>query len=252
MRGIQDLYMRHYIIGDIPPNTLGKFLDAEGALASLEDESIRFTPPNQLNDKLDCIPSGYRDEDIEKEWCHSPLSQVFPEQRKYFIDKRTNRDWGSLQEQLSDNIGVASFTDLCNCDLQWMWNRYGKCHKGCLIIFDTTRMRMEKFFEVRYSEKRPEISIPIGEDTYSPDEVLSVLTTKERGTREHWEKECEWRMLKHLSQLQQKKTDAGTIFVRSYPSAFIKVICGRNIDLEKFKEISVKAAKKGILVEKLK
>ena len=37
--------------------------------------------------------------------------QVFPEQRKYFIDKRTNRDWGFLQEQLSDNIGVASFTD---------------------------------------------------------------------------------------------------------------------------------------------
>ena len=32
--------MRHCIIGDIPPNTLGKFLDAEGALASLEDESI--------------------------------------------------------------------------------------------------------------------------------------------------------------------------------------------------------------------
>lgn len=40
------------------PTQLGKFLDAEGALASLEDESIRFTPPNQLNDKLDCIPSG--------------------------------------------------------------------------------------------------------------------------------------------------------------------------------------------------
>lgn len=40
--------------------------------------------------------------------------------------------------------------------------------------------------------------------------------------------------------------------MRSYPSAFIKVICGRNIDLEKFKAISVKAANKGILVEKLK
>lgn len=230
------------------PAQLGKFLDAKGALASLEEFTIRFTPPNQLNDERDCIPSGYRYEDIEKEWCHSPVSQVFPEQRTCFIDKRTNRDWGSLRKQLSDNIGVASFVDLRNCDLPWMWNRYGDCHKGYLIIFDIDSFGT--LYQVKYSEKRPEISIPLGEEPYSRDEVLTVLTTKERGTVDHWEKESEWRMFAHLSQLSRKEKAAGTIFVKSYPRAFIKVICGHNMTQEIFKEIAEMATNKGVLIEK--
>lgn len=169
------------------PDILGKFLNSEGALASLEDSTIKFTPPNQLNDEFDCIPSCYRDEAIEKVWYHSSVSRLFPEQKKYLVDTYKNKkDWASLREQLSDNIGVASFADLRNCDLPLMWNRYGDRHMGCLIIFCTDSF--ESLYRVKYSEKRPEISIPIGEDSYPRDEVLSVLTTKERGTRNHWEK----------------------------------------------------------------
>ena len=239
----------NHIVCDTPPAKLGKFLVSKGALASLEECTIRFTPPSKLNDEWDCIPFGYRCGDIEKAWHLSPVSRLFPEQKKYFIDKYTYRDWGSLREQLSDNIGVASFVDLSNCDLPWMWDRYGDCHKGCLIIFATTQMGMEKFYKVRYSEQRPEISIPLGEEPYSRDEVLTVLTTKELGTDDHWENESEWRMFAHLSQLSRKETMVGTIFVKSYPRAFVKVICGHNMDQETFKKIEEKATCKGVLVE---
>lgn len=232
------------------PAQLGKFLDAKGALASLEEYTIRFTPPSQLNDEWDCIPFQYQEKDIENAWSHSPLSWLCPEQKQYFIDAYTQRDWSPLREQLSDNIGVASFTDLHNCDLSWMWNRYGDCHRGCLIIFDTDSFGT--LYHVKYSEKRPEISIPLGEESYSRDEVLTVLTTKERGTVDHWEKESEWRMFAHLSQLRRKETMVGMIFVNPYPGAFIKVVCGHNMNQETFKEISEKATNKGVLVEKMK
>ena len=41
---------------------------------------------------------------------------------------------------------------------------------------------------------------------------------------------------------------SGTIFVKSYPRAFVKVICGHNMNQETFKGIEEKAASKGVLV----
>lgn len=140
---------RFIVVGDTPPMTLGKFLDAKAAFASLKDETVRFTPPNQLNDEWDCIPSRYRAEDIEMAWQHDYLSHSFPEQKQYFIGKYTNRDWSPLREQLSNTIGVASFTDLNHCDRSWMWNRYGDHHKGCVIVFDTSNKG--PFFKSRVS-----------------------------------------------------------------------------------------------------
>ena len=72
MEIIRDSSGRFRVTGDTPPNTLGKFLYAKGALASLRKETVRFTPPNQLNDRWDCIQFRYRAEDIEKAWQFSP------------------------------------------------------------------------------------------------------------------------------------------------------------------------------------
>lgn len=231
------------VVGDTPPNTLGKFLDANGALASLEKETIKFTPPNQLNDKFDCMPLCYREAEIEASWKRSLLSRVFPEQKEYYFESHINRDWKPLMDSLSNIIGIASFTDLSQCDLRWMWNRYGDGHKGCLILFDA--LKMGTFFRVKYSE-RPKISIPSDAEKYPVDEVLAVLTTKEFGTSDHWEKESEWRMIEHLSKLTPK----GNLFLRSYSNAFIKVICGYNMNEVMFNRIVEMVDGKGILVER--
>ena len=107
----------HRIEGNNPPAKLGKLLDAEGALSCLAEETIRFTPPNQLNDKLDCVPFRYKTEDIEKAWRHFLLTLPFPEQKQKFYEQYANRSWDCLREQLSKTIGNASFTDLSHCDL---------------------------------------------------------------------------------------------------------------------------------------
>ena len=247
VRGVNGCFR---VVGDTPPNRLGKFLDAMGTRASLEGETIKFTPPNKLNDRWDCIPFRYREKDVEEFWQRSILSQLFPELKQYVIDKYVNRDWSSLQEMLSNTIGVASFADLRYCDLSWMWDHYGDYHKGGIIVFETSGMGT--FLKVRCSEKRPEISIPINEDTYPPDEVLAVLTTKARGTANHWEKECEWRMIDHLSSLNKTETANGPIYLKSYHKAFIKVICGCRMDISTFSEITEIANSKGVLVEREK
>ena len=232
-----------HIVGVPPPAKLGKFLDSKGALASLEECTIRFTPPNQLNDKFDCMPLCYKEVEIDASWDRSFLSRLFPEQKEYYFESHINRDWKPLMDSLSNIIGIASFADLSQCDLQWMWKRYGDGHKGCLILFDA--LEMGTFFRVKYSE-RPKISIPSDAEKYPVDEVLAVLTTKEFGTSDHWEKESEWRMIGHLSKLTPK----GSLFLRSYNNAFIKVICGYNMDEVMFKRIVEMADGKGILVER--
>lgn len=236
------------VTGDAPPSTLGKFLDAEGAIASLKEETVKFTPPNQLNDEWDCIPFRYKSEDIERLWNHTFLSQLFPEQKQYFFEKYVNRDWASLKIMLSNHIGIASFTDLRSCDLSWMWDHYGGRHKGCAVVFDTSKMG--RFFKVEYREKRPDISIPIYNDMYPVDEVLAVLTTKEMGTADHWEKEFEWRMIGHLSGLIPMGTVNGAIYLKSYPGAFIKVVCGCAMNNFTFNTIKEMAGRRGISVER--
>ena len=113
----------NHVVGDTPPDTLGKFLDANGALACLDEEMVRFTPPNQLNDKFDCMPLCYREAEIEASWNRSFLSRLFPGQKEYYFESHINRKWKPLLDSLSNIIGIASFTDLSQCDLQWMWNR---------------------------------------------------------------------------------------------------------------------------------
>ena len=42
------------------PRVLFKYLDVNGASLTLKDESLKFTPPNQLNDMFECLPAGVR------------------------------------------------------------------------------------------------------------------------------------------------------------------------------------------------
>lgn len=237
------------LVGDTPPAVLGKFFDgAQGILDSLDNATVKFTPPNQLNDGWDCVPLSFRMEDIEKAWQKSPLSICCPEQKQSFIDGFLNRDWGPFREQLSQVIGIASFTDLRCCDLEWMWNRYGSQHQGALVVYRTSAMGA--FINVKYDIKRPTISIPLETELFPFDEVIAVFRTKERETKDHWEKECEWRKFAHLSALAKRDTAKGVIHVKSYPRAIKQIVCGRNMDTTLFQTIVKKSTCMGIPVEK--
>ena len=235
------------MIGDRPPPFLGKFLDADGVLASLDKETLKFTPPEQLNDEWDCVPSGFKSEDIEAAWHNHPQSCDDPELKTCFVEGYQKRDWRSFQEGLSITIGVASFADVSCCDKEWMWNRYGDHHRGGLILYDTSTMG--KFIKVQYLDSRPCVSLPPKNEPCPPEDVIAVLQTKERNTKDHWEKECEWRKVEQLRNLDEVATLKGSIYLRSYQNAFKKIVCGRKMDVAIFNQITEKAQSKGIQVE---
>lgn len=248
MATIQRVEGQNRFIGDSPPATLGKFFDcAEAVLDSLDNETVKFTPPSQLNDGWDCIPLGYRMEDIEKAWERNPLSRCSPEQKQRFVNGFLNRDWTSFRDSLSKVIGVASFTDLQCCDLEWMWNRYGNKHQGALVVYRTSAMG--DFINVKYDIKRPTISIPLETELFPFDEVIAVFQTMERETKDHWEKECEWRKIDHLAKLNRRETPQGSIYLKAYPKAFAKIVCGKNMQVSFFDKIIESASQKGIPVE---
>ena len=237
------------LVGDTPPAVLGKFFDgAKGVLDSLDNETVKFTPPSQLNDGWDCVPLGYRMEDIERAWQNRDQSLWPLENKHEFITRYLNRDWKTFRDSLSKVIGVASFTDLQCCDLEWMWNRYGNKHQGALVVYRTSAMG--DFLNVKYDIKRPTISIPLETELFPFDEVIAVFRTKERETKDHWEKECEWRKFAHLAALAKRDTAKGVIHVKSYPRAIKQIVCGRNMDTTLFQTIVKKSTCMGIPVEK--
>lgn len=81
------------------------------------------------------------------------------------------------------------------------------------------------------------------------EEVIAVFKTKERETKDHWEKECEWRKIEHLAILDRKETPSGPIFIKAYPKSFAKIICGNKMQASLFEEIAKTASAKGIFVE---
>lgn len=81
------------------------------------------------------------------------------------------------------------------------------------------------------------------------EEVIAVFKTKERETKDHWEKECEWRKIEHLAILDRKETPSGPILIKAYPKSFAKIICGNKMQASLFEEIAKTASAKGIFVE---
>lgn len=236
------------LLGDRPPPFLGKFLDADGVLASLVNETLKFTPPEQLNDEWDCVPSGYKSEDIEASWHNHPQSCDDPELTTCYVEGYNKRDWRLFRKGLSSAIGVASFADVSCCDKEWMWNRYGDQHRGGLILYDTSTMG--EFIKVQYLDSRPCVSLPLKNQPCPPEDVIAVLQTKMRNTKDHWEKECEWRKIDHLWALNEVNTSKGIFYLKSYPNAFKMIECGRKMDVALFNKITERAHNKGIQVKR--
>jgi hypothetical protein len=248
MATVQNINGQYHLIGDRPPRRLGKFLDADGVLASIDKETVKFTPPNQLNDDWDCIPLSYNREDVEKVWQKNPLSLCFPELKESFVEEFLKRDWRPFREKLSQTIAIASFADVNGCDNEWMWNHYGDQHRGALVLYDTSIMG--EFIKVQYLDSRPCISLPVNTELFSFEDVIAVSRTKERRTKDHWEKECEWRKTEQLCALDEVTTAKGKIYLKSYPNALKMVICGSKMEEPIFHAITEKAIKKGIPVQK--
>jgi hypothetical protein len=248
MATIQKVDKQNILIGDNPPPLLGKFFDANGVLASIDAETVKFTPPNELNDCFDCVPGSYKMADIEKAWQNNPWSRYWPDLKNFFTEEIRQRSWESFRQELSRSIGVASFTDVTCCDKEWMWNRYGDQHRGALVLYDTSVMGI--FIKVQYRDSRPLISIPEKTESYPPEDVIAVFRTKERNTNEHWEKECEWRKINRLSALNEVTTSKGIFYLKSYPNAFKMIECGREMAATRVNEITEKAASKGIQVHR--
>jgi len=151
------------LVGDTPPLTVGKFLDGNGLVAMLKNQTVKFCPPKELNDGWDCVPLQFRVEDILRAWEQSQLRIINPACRELFFDSYLHHDWKPFRDLLSTNIGVASFTDLKKCDRELMWERFGDDHKGGIVVLNTrsmgTFLRVEYQTRDFHSDGRRSISV---------------------------------------------------------------------------------------------
>ncbi len=152
--------------------------------------SIRFTPPEDLNDPYDCRPYIYDDDSkLSEERCQElKSSKEYVEALKYkyrqsppngmsedeFIEF-TSRNFNNLLAILNSdmrsrikysdemiryfrsNYGVLSLTKKCNDIL--MWTHYADCHKGFVVgIHEDAGMFEGILHDVIYVEDRPKVS----------------------------------------------------------------------------------------------
>ena len=246
----------------VVPDELFHYTSLEGAKAILASLKLKLTPPNQLNDPFEFVPSGYdltagkikrsikckkTIRDNYDRLCQSGIyNKSFKEYKlkikserggiiQYTKEALENRDFTELQHKASDIFGIACFS-ATGKDLL-MWSHYAKnykrqCHHGVVIGFSPKDIiSCNAFVKVLYADDR--IKLPFStsqEDKNFQDAVMSVLSTKATC----WKYEEEWRIIARLSDLV--KIDSNYFFnFRS--TGVTRVIFGARTDVNEQQNI---------------
>jgi hypothetical protein len=207
----------------------------------LENQQIRFTPPEEFNDVLDTrplvIPITSRavlkrklKAEEAKVLRHMPLDfQRLPrkerrrKEREFLKGsiKQIQQEAGPIARKLQEDIysGINKlFGILClttNPDHKAMWGNYADGHKGFVIEFDTTKPRFalsDDLHRVIYSDKPPTDDPAVGSQGW--------WKVKSRD----WEYEQEYRIVLELKRCEQKKLKEKTIYLGHLPRDCIKAV----------------------------
>ena len=212
------------------PSLIYKYLPVEGALKTLENCSIRVTPPNELNDPFECMPCGYdglspqmlmsnyKDKLLLDKYCFYYNSRMktnytpaewremitnMPEEALLsFFNKickgLNNRDWRGWVNSLSKRYGISSFSE--SYDTVTMWAHYAENHNGLVISFHSDEFS-QLLYPVKYLDSRIKV-LPSNVTTMEArrNVLMEIMTTKKR----IWENEREWRLISVLSTLTSK------------------------------------------------
>lgn len=202
------------------PRVLFKYLDVNGASLTLKDESLKFTPPNQLNDMFECLPAGVRRSRrlsrkeagaylvLQYESASGRIHSPAP-----VSDQNTLNAWRAgkiTREKLEEVRRIAEKQHFLNCnaisrdisilslsslpDEILMWGHYAENGSGIVIGFDTTNF--PKTLPVHYKSHRVEINLLEKEKS-----ILRMLSTKFK----EWKYEKEWRVVALNENLKPEK-----------------------------------------------
>ena len=225
----------------LPPPILYKYLDADSAIKTLENCTLKFSSPLSLNDPFEFlrgdVPEKYNEylymrfkqaEKSDEAWAKA-CKELFgfrsadKEQEMRFLSMHP----GLLQFRINEEItarkrfydnwqkehliesGICCFSETNRNIL--MWGHYADKFKGCVIGFNTARF--EGWHKVIYRKKR--IPLLCGKENDAAV-ALDCMTRKACD----WRYEREWRLISDIGSLTMK----GGLLVKVFDASCIRQI----------------------------
>lgn len=225
-----------------PPAILYKYLDADGAIKTLENHTLKFSSPLELNDPFEGLFATITEEQIEhiinklkaqqsvEDWIYvlndylniprdEALSYWEGLGRNTSIEQivHTTMDnfdgiWKERHKAELEKIALSSFSETPTNVL--MWAHYTKKHTGCVIGVDSRAF--DFWLKVRYSSER----IP---QPMTAKEIEFVSLDSIRTKAMTWEYEKEWRLVEFADKL---KAFEGNLIMPIKPETIKIVILG--------------------------
>ena len=221
-------------------------MNSDGVIRLLNNMTIRFTQPTELNDPYEChLTIDKKTIQLIKEDYQEFRKREQPEKSDQYCKERAEENESTLIENAliryrdyRDSFGVLSLTESPLNLL--MWAHYGDEHKGAVIELDpshqclTTATKSGKefagLFAVKYTPNKVS-GIP------DPNVVIETLLTKST----EWGYEKEWRYIRTLNLLQD--VGNGIHVTEIKPKAIKRIILGARFPAERLPEITAFTSK---------
>lgn len=227
----------------------------------LQNEFLRFTQPNDLNDPFECLPQKPSEEEfnllINTVILNLPkVNEEFEKNTKEKFNAEYLKDlYKNANKNVNNDIGILSLSKNWNNTL--MWSHYTNSHKGFCIGFDKNHNFFEDYLsedkctskfikEVKYSDTRVKIPMILGQEKL----IFEPYITKSLD----WKYEEEIRIISSLnSSAEIKPKEPYNAYLFKVPhSCITEIILGANIELKNETEIRKFALEKCIKLYKAK
>ena len=227
---------------DIP--RLFKYLNIEGACASLQNLTLRFKAPNQFNDPFEFSVGGIEeatDDQIKLFYQQEEIPEDTPTEKfNDFFKNEGNAILAKQAEVLNACIRVTCFsTKILNI---LMWSHYAEDHKGIAIEYDVNRILHRCMDDdmsiglqkVEYSSIKPKIkNLFLITEQERNKEMAKIAGTKSNG----WIYENEWRLILINADYEKAKSEGITRDIPFYPDEIKGIYFGGKCEESTIKSI---------------
>ena len=193
-----------------------KFRPKKWGLRALEDNELKVSPIEGLNDPFEYLAVDLGDKSVRK----------FIGERRKFLD---------------NNSGVISFCKRWSNPV--IWSHYAEDHQGMALGFDVPDNLL---FEMQYSDDR----IPFDASSIKDADALKKVMEHLGKTKfKHWKYEEEYRLLFDLNRARKKFPD-GELFLQSFEDDLMlkEVILGCRYEGGKHLELEKKLIEQGVKI----
>ena len=200
-----------------------KYVTMQGVKATLENQTIQFTHPKDLNDPFDCLPAQPCVEEAQGEVERLKGGIAQQEAINRNLKGRAPDHYLKLREELK--IALSSFSDTKENLL--MWSHYAESFRGCCLEFDSRKLLsslgLMQFYNVTYNIYRPPLPV-VGGKQKDQDEALQVLLRK----NSCWVYENEKRLFIKTTVDEKTFSDNGRWYRHFSKDSLVSVSIGMN------------------------